>query len=95
MYKFDDILRRSGPSSRDTVDKLRGVHLAEVTDNKDTPPQNPGYHVRVKLLHLPTEENTYWARVLTPMAGNDRGVYFLPEVGAPLAQAALRFLDGS
>jgi hypothetical protein len=58
--------------------KLRGVHLAIVTDNKDGE-GNPGYRVKVKFPWLNDQETTYWARIAMPMGGNDRGTYFLPE----------------
>lgn len=54
-----------------------GVTVGLVTNNKD--PEGLG-RVKVKFPWLSAEEESYWARVLTPMAGNDRGIYFLPEV---------------
>lgn len=36
--------------------------------------------IKVKFPWLSQDEESYWARVLSPMAGNDRGIYFLPEV---------------
>ena len=59
--------------------KLRGVHLAIVVDNKDGE-GNPGYRVKVKFPWLNEQEKTYWARIAIPMAGPDRGTYFLPEM---------------
>jgi uncharacterized protein involved in type VI secretion and phage assembly len=56
----------------------KGVAIALVTDNKD--PNGLG---RVKLRypwHSDTHQS-HWARVVTPMAGKDRGIYFVPEVG--------------
>lgn len=54
-----------------------GVTIGIVTNNKD--PNGLG-RVKVKFPWLSQTEESYWARVLTPMAGNDRGIYFLPEV---------------
>jgi uncharacterized protein involved in type VI secretion and phage assembly len=54
-----------------------GVSVGIVTNNKD--PDGLG-RIKVKFPWLSGEEESYWARVLTPMAGNDRGIYFLPEV---------------
>ncbi|HVK87181.1 MAG TPA: phage baseplate assembly protein V, partial [Kofleriaceae bacterium] len=61
------------------ADKVRGVHLAIVVENKDGN-GNPGYRVKVKYPNLSDEEKTYWARIAIPMAGPDRGTYFLPEL---------------
>lgn len=54
-----------------------GVTIGVVTNNKD--PDKLG-RVKVKLPWLSEQEESTWARVLTPMAGNQRGLYFLPEV---------------
>ena len=59
--------------------KLRGVHLAIVVENKDGD-GNPGYRVKVKYPWLSEEEKAYWARIVVPMAGPDRGAYCLPEL---------------
>jgi uncharacterized protein involved in type VI secretion and phage assembly len=38
--------------------------------------------VRVKFPSLPKDDaSSYWARVVVPIAGPDRGFYALPEVG--------------
>src|SRR5690349_864829 len=66
-------------ASAQRANKLRGVHLAIVADNKDTPPENPGYRVKVKLPWMSENEQTYWARIAIPMSGNGRGTYVLPE----------------
>lgn len=60
--------------------KFRGVHLAIVTADKDAPPDNPGYRVKVKIPTLASEEETFYARIAVPMAGKGRGTYMLPEV---------------
>jgi phage protein D len=52
----------------------RGVLIGIVTDNND--PENLG-RVRVKIPVLDIE--TWWCRLSTIMAGNDRGVAYLPE----------------
>lgn len=59
------------------LDKSSTLTTAIVTNNTD--PDNLG---RVKIKYpwsLDTEES-YWARISSPMAGNDRGSYFIPEV---------------
>lgn len=57
--------------------RFYGVTIAIVTNNQD--PENLG-RVKVKYPWLSEETESGWARVLTPMAGGDRGFYFLPEV---------------
>ncbi|MHC0066376.1 phage baseplate assembly protein V [Nostoc sp. UIC 10890] len=54
-----------------------GVTVGIVTNNKD--PERLG-RIKVKFPWLSSEEESYWARIVTLMAGNDRGIYFLPEV---------------
>lgn len=70
----------SGPEFlRDEGDGgIRGVAVGIVTDNKD--PEDMG---RVKLSYpwREADDESYWARIATPMAGEDRGTYFLPEEG--------------
>ncbi|HEX5064018.1 MAG TPA: phage baseplate assembly protein V, partial [Kofleriaceae bacterium] len=59
--------------------KMRGVHLAIVVENKDGG-DNPGYRVCVKYPWMNEQEKSFWARIAIPMAGKERGTYFLPEV---------------
>ena len=54
-----------------------GVTVGIITNNKD--PDGLG-RVKVKFPWLSQDEESNWARVLTPMAGHERGIYFLPEV---------------
>ena len=58
-------------------DRFYGVTMGIVTNNQD--PDGLG-RVRVRLPWLSEEHESHWARVLTPMAGPERGLYFLPEV---------------
>lgn len=63
-------------SPRETS-RIYGVVIGKVTNNQD--PDGLG---RVKL-HLPwlsMQNESNWARVIAPTAGNDRGLYLLPEV---------------
>lgn len=60
-----------------TVHRIYGVVVGLVTNNQD--PDGLG-RVKVKFPWLSDEDESHWARVAAPMAGNDRGVYFLPEV---------------
>ncbi len=57
---------------------LIGVAVGIISDNKD--PEGLG-RVKVYFPWRGTKEESYWARVATPMAGKNRGVFFLPEVG--------------
>jgi uncharacterized protein involved in type VI secretion and phage assembly len=61
----------------DTGDEVKGVAVAVVTNNKD--PENLG-RVKVKYPWRETEDESYWARLTTFMAGNNMGGYFLPQV---------------
>ena len=64
------------PTQSDTAS--RGVAVAVVTNNKD-----PDKLCRVKVRYPWHDEATksYWARLAMPMAGNDRGLVLIPEVG--------------
>lgn len=62
----------------DNSSKINGVVTAVVTNNKDE--EGMG-RVKVTFPWLAENDESHWARVATMMAGNDRGIYFLPEVG--------------
>ena len=55
----------------------RGVVVGIATNNND--PQGLG-RVKVKFPWLAEDEESAWARIASPMAGQGRGFYFLPEV---------------
>ena len=57
--------------------RITGVVIGIVTNNKD--PDRLG-RVKVRFPWLSGGTESHWARVATPMAGNGRGLYFLPEV---------------
>jgi len=61
----------------DADSRYYGVAFAIVTNNKD--PEGLG-RVKVKLPWMADNAESDWARVVTPMAGAGRGLYFLPEV---------------
>jgi type VI secretion system secreted protein VgrG len=64
-----------------------GVVIARVFDNND--PKKLG---RVKVQYYWQADNqTFWARMMTPHAGSSRGFYFMPEVGDEVVVA---FEDG-
>ena len=72
---MDVISRRPAPAS--TAGHFTGVAIALVTNNKD--PDGLG-RVKVKLPWLDAQFESNWARVVTAMAGKQRGLYWLPEV---------------
>ncbi|MBD1211790.1 MAG: phage tail protein [Dolichospermum circinale Clear-D4] len=57
--------------------KFYGVTIAIVTNNQD--PKKMG-RVKVKFPWLSENDESDWSRVLSPMAGKDRGLFLLPEV---------------
>lgn len=57
--------------------RIHGVVIGVVTNNKDD--QGLG-RIKVKFPWLSGSVESHWARVATPMAGNGRGLYSLPEV---------------
>lgn len=68
------------------MDLTNGIVIGEVIDLED--PENLG-RVRVKFPHLDNQTSD-WARIATPMAGPDRGVFFRPEVGDEVLIAFLQ-----
>ncbi|KYC43639.1 phage tail protein [Scytonema hofmannii PCC 7110] len=57
--------------------RIYGVVISTVTNNQD--PDNLG-RIKVTFPWLNDRDEGYWARLATPMAGDGRGIYFLPEV---------------
>jgi uncharacterized protein involved in type VI secretion and phage assembly len=69
----------SGGSGSPTEDaKIYGVVIGVVTDNEDK--EGMG-RVKVKFPWRDDNDDSYWARIASLMAGANRGTYFLPEVG--------------
>ena len=66
----------------ETESLFYGVMIGLVSNNKD--PDGLG-RVKVTLPWLDDKIETNWARVVTPMAGKDRGLYTLPEVDDEVA----------
>jgi uncharacterized protein involved in type VI secretion and phage assembly len=64
-------------SPQDSTQRIFGVVIGIVTNNRD--PDNQG-RVKVKFPWLSDDEESWWARIATVMAGPSRGSYFLPEV---------------
>lgn len=70
-----DLVESNGDAMRGK--RIEGIVLGVVTNNQD--PEKMG-RVKIKFPWLEDSDESYWARVTTLMAGNDRGVFFLPEV---------------
>jgi uncharacterized protein involved in type VI secretion and phage assembly len=66
---------RDGDESR--AGRISGVVIGLVTNNQD--PDGLG-RVKVKFPWLSDTDESQWARIAAPMAGNERGFYTLPEV---------------
>lgn len=70
------------PSSRETSHEsggfVKGVAIALVTQNRDDENQ---CRVKVRYPWHDKPRDSYWARLATPMAGNERGLVLIPEVG--------------
>ncbi len=64
-------------SQGESDERYWGVVVAIVTNNKDPDGLN---RVKVRFPWLTDDDESHWARVATPMAGNGRGFYCLPEV---------------
>jgi uncharacterized protein involved in type VI secretion and phage assembly len=57
--------------------RIHGVVVGVVTNNQD--PEGMG-RVKVRFPWLSGSSESWWARIAAPMAGKERGAYFLPEV---------------
>jgi uncharacterized protein involved in type VI secretion and phage assembly len=62
---------------REAANRLYGVMVGVVTNNQD--PEGLG-RVKVRFPWFSNEDESDWARIAAPMAGKERGIYFLPEV---------------
>jgi len=68
-----------GTPTRDEHDRsFDGVYVAIVRDNED--PEGFG-RVRLEYPWRESAAESNWARIAVPMAGDERGTYFLPEPG--------------
>jgi uncharacterized protein involved in type VI secretion and phage assembly len=72
MDVFEHLFSAGGADTR-----FYGVAMAIVTNNKD--PDGLG-RVKVRMPWMADDLESNWARIVTPMAGAQRGIYFLPEV---------------
>lgn len=60
--------------------QIFGVVIGKVTQNNDTTSGIPMGRVKVSFPALSGSEESDWIRCVTPMAGDQAGMYFLPEV---------------
>ena len=72
MHIFDQLVASSQEKER-----FYGMTTAIVTNIQD--PDKLG-RIKVKFPWLSDKDESYWARMATPMAGAERGMFFLPEV---------------
>lgn len=72
MTSLFELLAEPGRDGR-----ITGVVTAVVTNVEDP---EALHRVRLKFPWLSDDEESFWARVATPMAGQERGLYLLPEV---------------
>jgi uncharacterized protein involved in type VI secretion and phage assembly len=75
-HSLFDLLHAGGHDAH-PGDRIYGVVVGIVTNNKDD--EGMG-RVKVKFPWLSDDDESWWARVATIMAGSKRGSYFLPEV---------------
>lgn len=75
MTDFGPLMERL--LAADESDRFYGVTVGVVTNNQD--PDKLG-RVKVRFPWLSGEEESSWARVASPMAGKERGLFLLPEV---------------
>lgn len=68
---FNDVANRSQT-------RMNGVAVGLVIDNQD--PQGQG-RVKITFPNMSDQQIGAWARIAVLMAGNQRGTFFLPEVG--------------
>lgn len=73
----------------DAQRRFYGVVVGIVTNNRDP---DGMYRVKVRFPWLNLDDESHWARIACPMAGNGRGTYFLPE---PDDEVLVAFEHGS
>lgn len=67
-----------GADGESAYNPISGVVIGIVTNNKD---EEKLGRIKVKFPWRGDEEETFWVRIATMMAGNNRGSVFYPEVG--------------
>ncbi len=69
---LEDLISKQGDDRH-----IYGVVIGIVTSNKDT--EGLG-RIKVNFPWRGEKDESFWARIASPMAGNDRGIVFYPEV---------------
>ena len=64
-------------ATREADGFIQGLAVGVVTDNEDSDGLG---RVRVRLPWHQDSDTSFWARIAVPMAGDQRGTYFLPEI---------------
>lgn len=75
MNLYDALMEKTGVRADDG--RVTGVVVGIVTNNQDE--EGMG-RVKVRFPWLGDEDESYWARVLSPASGGGHGIFFLPEV---------------
>jgi uncharacterized protein involved in type VI secretion and phage assembly len=73
----NSLLETMASSGQQSSGKHFGVVVGIVTNNQDP---DKMHRVKVKFPWLADGQESWWARIASPMAGKGRGAYFLPEV---------------
>ena len=72
-----DLMQPPAGAASEREGRFLGVVVGIVTNNED--PEKLG-RVKLRFPWLSDEDESFWARVATPMSGPERGFFFLPEV---------------
>jgi Rhs element Vgr protein len=78
----------SAPAAGGLLPGVRGLQIGVAAGNEDPDGE---HRVRVRLPLVDPESDGLWARVASPDAGAERGLFFRPEIGDELV---VGFLDG-
>jgi len=68
----------TAPKAAGLLPGVIGLHTGIVTDNEDPEGEQ---RVRVKMPYVNADDDGVWARIALADAGNERGMFFRPEVG--------------
>lgn len=75
---FADDHTITAPKAGGLLPGVIGLHTGIVTDNEDPDGEQ---RVRVKIPYIKADDDGVWARIALADAGNNRGLFFRPEVG--------------
>lgn len=76
---FSEMYPTTGPPAAGLLPAVRGLQIGLVTKLEEDPDGEDRVQVRMPVVD-PAEEGI-WARVATPDAGENRGIFFRPEIG--------------